>query len=345
MFKNLIWRKKMKKFFSASFMTAFVFALMLIPGCGGDKGVTGSGGVDLFSFLPDTATGVIYVNVKAFASNKLFDTFIEKAKEKKPENAGRMFTDYQDFVTKTGIDPKRDFHALAVAVMGALEPGKEDVAMVANVDYDKEKVLAALKESEEVITEEEYDGVLILKKEGDDDVLTFVSENIVAVGNIDAVKKVIDLSKGKGKNVMSNDLLKGYIKKFKADDIASFVVEFPTDSKKVHDMGMAKIDLTKAEVILGGITYSGSAWTGEMAMICPNEEGNTQLVNTVNGLKGMAAMAGPEVGELVNNINLAASSDKVTLSFNIPDELLEKLQKKMEEKVKGMAPPPPPPTE
>lgn len=334
----------MKKFLTTSLMTVFVLTLLIVSGCGGDKGVTSPGGVDLFSMLPDNAGGIVYMNFKEFANNKLFDTLLKEAQEKKPEKPGKMFKDYQDFVDKTGIDPKKDIHALAVAVIGPVGPDKEEVAMVANVDYDKEKILAALKASEEVLTEEDYKGVLILKKEGDDDVFALVSGNIVSAGNIKAVKKVIDLSKGEGKSIMTNDRMKGYIKKFKSGDILSFVLDFPANAKKVHDMGMAKIDLTKAEVILGGFTYTGSAWTGELAMVCPNEEGNNQLVTTVNGLKGMAAMAGPEFGELVNNIDLAASADQVTLSFTITDELVEKLKKKMEEKAKGMVPPPPPPT-
>lgn len=339
----------MKKFLSASLMTAFICALVIVSGCGGDKGAVGTaagaGGVDLFSLIPDNAVGVIYVNFQEVAKNKLFDTFLEKAKEEKVEKPGKMFKDYQDFVDKTGIDPKKDIHALAVALVGTLGAGEPDAAMVASVDYDKAKVLAALKAGEEVFTEEDYKGVLILKKEGDDEVMSFVSDKLIAAGKADAVKKVIDLSKGEGKNIMTNDRMKGYIKNFKAGDIVSFVVDFPADAKKEHDMGMAKVDLTKAEVILGGFTHTGTAWTGELAMICPNEEGNNQLVNTVNSLKGMAAMAGPEYGELVNKIILAASAEKVSLSFDIPDELIERLQKKMEEQAKGMVAPPPPPTE
>ena len=104
---------------------------------------------------------------------------------------------------------------------------------------------------------------------------------------------------------------------------------------------MFKADLSKAEVIVGQVDYTGSAWEGEIAVVCPNEEGNKQLVNALNGLKGMAAMGGPEVAELVNNINLSASADQITLTFSITDELIDKLKKKMEEKAKGMVPPPP----
>jgi hypothetical protein len=121
--------------------------------------------------------------------------------------------------------------------------------------------------------------------------------------------------------------------------MVSFVLEFPEDAKKVHQSPMGgSIDLSKAEVILGELNFNGSAFTGEISLLCDNEEGNNQLVTTLNGFKGMAAMMGPEVGELVNKINLTASADKVTLSFDIPQELLEKLQKKIAEKTQGMMP-------
>jgi hypothetical protein len=86
---------------------------------------------------------------------------------------------------------------------------------------------------------------------------------------------------------------------------------------------------------LGDFNYSGNAYSGEIALVCPNQDANNQLVTVLNGMKGMGAMMGPEVGELLGKINIAASADKVTLSFDIPEELLKKLQEKMKEK-KGM---------
>lgn len=332
----------------ASSITVFVLTLLLISGCG-EKAPTTASGVNLFSLLPDNATGVVYMNFESLAKLELFDKMIKEAKEKKADKPGKVFKDYQDFVDKTGIDPQKDIHAMAIGFLGKIGSGAEpDVAVVANLDYNKDKLIKVFKEAETKCTEEDYKGITTLKgidEHGKDFMLAFVNENIIAGGKIEGVKKVVDLSKGEGQNIFANAKMKPYIEKFKSGAIASFVIDFPEEAKKVQDTPMLKMDLSKAEVIFGHVEYTGSAWDGEIAVVCPNEEGNTQLVNALNGLKGMAAIGGPEVAELVNNINLSASADQITLTFNIADELVDKLKKKMEEKSKGMVPPPPPPTE
>jgi len=336
----------MKKFFMTSLITVFVLTLLLISGCG-KKAV--KGGDNLFSLLPDNATGVISVNFKEFAKLEFFNKIIKDAKEKKPDKPGKVFKDYQDFVDKTGIDPQKDIHGFAVALLGKIQPGTEpDFVLAAQLNYDKNKLINALKEADEKFTEEDYKGITIIQgvdEHGKEFALAFVNENIMAGGKIESVKKVVDLSKGEGQNILANARMKSYIEKFKSGAIASFVFDFPEEAKKVQETPMFKMDFTKAEVILGNVEYTGTAWDGEIALVCPNEEGNKQLVNTLNGLKGMGAMAGPEVAELVSNINLSASAEQITLTFNITDELIDKLQKKMEEKKQAMAPPPPPPTE
>ena len=329
-------------------ITVFVLTLLLISGCG-EKAPTSAGGENLFSLLPDNATGVVYMNFEALVKLELFDKMVKEGEKKKVDKPGKIFKDYQDFVDRTGIDAKKDIHAIAIGLLGKIGSGSEpDVAVVAHLDYNKDKLIKVFKEAETKSAEGDYKGITTLKgidEHGKDFMLAFVNENIIAGGKIDGVKKVVDLSKGEGQNILTNAKLKSYIEKFKSGAIASFVIDYPEEGKKVQETPMFKADLSKAEVIFGQIDYTGSAWEGEIAVVCPNEEGNKQLVNALNGLKGMAAMGGPEVAELVNNINLSASADQITLTFNITDELVDKLRKKMEEKTKGMTPPPPPPTE
>lgn len=333
----------MKKFFMTTSISVLVLTLLLISGCGGEKGtstggVTG-GGVNLLTFLPDNASAVFTINIKELTKMELFDKMLKDAEAKSADKPGDVFKNYQDFVNKTGIDPKKDIHGAAVAVLGKLGAGEPDAVVVLNLNYDKAKIMAILKQEKVEFIEEMYKDIAILsvKEENEQNAFAFINDSVVAAGKIDGVKKAIDLSKGEGKSVMDNAKLKPYIEKFSG--MLSFVVEFPEDAKKVHQSPMGgAFDLTKAEVILGQFSYIGNAYKGEISMICPNEEGNNQLVTTLNGFKGMAGMMGPEVGELVNKLELSASADKVTLSFDIPQELVERVQKAMEEKAKGMMP-------
>jgi hypothetical protein len=130
--------------------------------------------------------------------------------------------------------------------------------------------------------------------------------------------------------------LKPFQGKLKADSLFSFAIEFPTELRKLQDGGMFKFDLTKAEAIIGNFSYSSKTWIGEMVMISNNKEGNEQLVSTLNGLKMMGAAAGPEVGELINNIQLSANADSIVLKMKVTEELAKKLKEMAEKKSKGM---------
>lgn len=277
--------------------------------------------------------------------------FDKMVKEEKPAKPGATFKDYQDFVTKTGIDPKKDVSAVAIAIFGNIGPANTaDGVAVAQLNYNKDKILGLLQEQKVAYTEEAYKGIPVYKfKETKQDgteeemAFAFIGDDLAAGGKPDGVKKVIDLSKGEGQSIMSNAKMKPYIEKFTG--LVSLVFEFPAEAKKVHDMGMAKIDLTKAEAIQGYFDYKDNAYIGEINMICPNLEGNNQLVSTLNGFKGMAGLAGQEAMDVVNKINLSSSAEKVTLSFNIPSDLLDKVKKKLEEKVKMTEQPASTPTE
>jgi hypothetical protein len=338
----------MKKFLTTTSMMVLVLSFFLIAGCGeaGDAGapadvttttaVEGGGGeVNLLSMLPDSASAVIFVNFKEVSKLEFFDKMIKEPKDE-PAEPGEMFKDYQDFVNKTGIDPQKDIYSMAVAVLGKLGPGDPDAVMVANLNYDKDKIMAILKQENVEFIEEMYKGITVrkVKEEGKEDAFAFINDSFIAGGKISGVKQVIDLSKGEGRNIMANAKLKPYIQKFSG--LISFVVDFPEDAKKVHNTPMGgTVDLTQAEVIVGDFNYSGDAYSGEIALVCPNQEANNQMVTVLNGLKGMGGMMGPEVGELLAKINIAAAADKVTMSFDIPEALLKKVQEKMKQK-KGM---------
>ncbi len=331
----------MRKRFLMLTITVLLSTLLMIPGCGGEKAPAGGGGeMDLFSLLPDNAAGVFSVNFKKLAQLDFFDKIIKES-EKKEKKPGELFENYQDFVNKTGIDPKKDVHVMAFGLYGQIGAKEPETVFLANLNYTQDTLLKIIKEKAPGYTEDTYEGVGVHKfkdEKGSDMALSFLSENIIAAGRPDLLTKVIDLHKGKGQSITADETMKPHFNRIKSGAIATFIIGFPQEAKKVHDTGMFKVDLTKAEAIVGYLDNEGNTWTGEITMISNNEEANQQLVSTLNGLKMMAAAGGPEVEELVNSMDLKASADSVKLKVTMTGELLEKLRTKMA----GTKTPPPP---
>ncbi|UCH98125.1 MAG: hypothetical protein JSV88_15085, partial [Candidatus Aminicenantes bacterium] len=228
----------MKKILLMLSITVLLSTLLVVSGCGKEKAPAVGADVDLFSLLPDNAAGnnaagVITVNFKKFAQQELFDKMIKGEKEK-PDKPGKVFKDYQDFVDKTGIDPKKDIHAIAVGLYGKLGGDQEpDVALVINLNYTKDTLLALMKEHGTDFTEETHNNVEVLKfkdDKGKDMAVSFLSENLIAGGCPDCLLKVIDLYKETGQSIMANAQMKPHLEKLKANVLASFVFGIPEEA-------------------------------------------------------------------------------------------------------------------
>jgi hypothetical protein len=338
----------MKKRFLLLSTIVLFSTLVFIPGCGGEKSTAGSGSTNLLKLLPANPAAVFSVNVKKMSQLPFFDKMIQDAEKKNIDKPGKIFENYQDFVTKTGIDPKKDIYAIALGAYGELGSKDNEVAFVVNLKYNKDTVLGILKAKGAEFSEETYKDVTIYKAKEEMDKemgFTFLTDQIIAGGTPALLNQVIDLHKGTGKSVMDTAKMKNHLESLKHDAIVTFVLDLPEEAKKVHDSGMFKMDLSKAEVIKGFFDYDNKTWKGELTLVSHNEEANQQLVSTLNGLKMMAGAAGPEVAELIKNLTLTASAHGVTLEVSISEALLEKLQAKFAEKSKGMMSTPPPPAE
>ncbi|MGE5340359.1 MAG: hypothetical protein ACM3SY_02650 [Candidatus Omnitrophota bacterium] len=293
---------------------------------------------DALSLMPEEASGVVVFNFNRFAQMPTFDKMIKNSdlKKKETENPG-LFKDYQDFVNKTGIDPKRDINTVLIGLMGNVSVQDKDanIVMILNLKYDKNKILALVKDKANEITEESHNGITIYKyKDSDGKIMggAFIDESYIANGNVDSIKKVIDLSKGKGKNVRESLILKPYLNQMKADAILSFVFGIPQESRKISDSGMFKFDLRKAEAIIGYVDYANRTWSGLIQLLCKDEQANQQMASALNMFKTMGALLGNEGVEFVSKINITATKDSVKIDGAISEDLLERIQKKLKEK-------------
>lgn len=329
----------MKKLLTVLSISCLVVALMIFSACGkAEKAAKGE--LNLLTMIPEDASGIFIVNFKKIAGLPVYEQMIEEFKKKDPKESKGPIKNYDDFILKTGIDPQKDLHSMAIGIFGKLSgmqgESSPDFAMVMNVNYDKEKILTLLKEGKAEMTEGSFKDVTIYQIDNSDGQkisFAFISDALMAAGRGEKLEQVIDLFQGTGKSILDNPAKKTYLKELESDTVFSFLLDLPEEAKKVQGEGSPfKVDLTKAESLLGFADYSGNAWEGEIKLIAKDEETNKQIVTLLNGMKGMGAMAGPEVAELLENINLTAAADHIKLTFTISDELVKKLQEKAKQK-------------
>jgi len=300
---------------------------------------------ETMALVPAEATGVIDINFKKFSQLEFFDKWIKESESKKAEIFSGIFTNYQDFVNKTGIDLKKDIRSVGMAVLGksGFSAMDQNMVVLANLNSKNDKLEGFLKTQGDKVVPESYNGETIYKFKTEDTPgkevgLTVIKGITVVFGTPEGVRKVADVAEGKSKSIKENLSLKPYLEKMNPEMIFSFAFIIPDEAKKVSDMGLVKLDFSKSEAITGYGNYMDKTWKGLIQLICKNEPINQQLAGSLNSVKSMGAIAGPEFAELVNKITITATSESVKIDISIPDELIEKIKNKMQEK-KKMEPP------
>jgi len=287
--------------------------------------VAGSAKVDdMLTLIPKDVQGVFFVDVHKAASTDFAD------KQLKEEDT---YEKYQEFVEETGIDPKKDIYFVAVGLTkGIEEKGQEGVAVL-NLKYDKEALLTKVRKEEGELREEDYNGITLYSG-GDDEekVGAFLDDSNIVIGNKETVKATIDIYQKKAENVLKNRELISLISQTNKEAIfwGAMLIPPETMQKASSENPM----LSTFEAITAAafyFDYKNKNILAEIKVMSEDETKNKQIVDALNGFKAMGAMAAakqPEVGELLNKLEISSGPDHAKIYASIPEELIDKLKSK-----------------
>jgi hypothetical protein len=319
--------------------------LLAVPAC--KKKVAGQMDVDaMLGIVPEGAIMVMGFDFQRFAGLKFFDKAL---KEDWQENAKAVkdFKDYQEFVQKTGIDLQKDVFAIVAAMYGDFDSEKPELLGVANLKYDEAKLLAVLKEKNAFAGEEPYGDRILYTLQGDEPGkemrLAFLNKASILFGSPQSVKNAIDLAAKKGRSVLKTEALMKHVAKLDKKSMFWLAVGNIPDKMKQAPAGGMPVDLSKAEAFTAVADFKDKVLSGELRLLSNNEAGNKQIVDMLNGLKALGAMGSekePELGQLLNGIQIASTAEAITLTFSLPEELMNKLGEKAKDKAKDVLPAP-----
>lgn len=307
--------------------------------CG--KKTAGSGSEQaLLKMLPENASGYMVFNFKKVAELGLFKTMQESMQKEEIEKAAAALNTFKQFITQTGFDPEKDLQNGVLALYGGLDQDKPQFVFIAQGNFVPDKMIAYAKSQNPDIQEEAFNGVTLYhmkKEEGTESMLGFPKTGLAAMGDIEPLKQALALIQGQGRSVLDNPLLSKHHRQASADALVTAIFLLPESAKAKQEKMPPpfEFDLSKAEAFTGELFYSKDIWSGSLSLISPNPEGNKKNANTLNSLKGLAAMMGPEVGDIVNGLSINADDKQVEIRFSINKSQLEKISKKAKENLPG----------
>ncbi|MDP2914790.1 MAG: hypothetical protein Q8O91_04990 [Candidatus Aminicenantes bacterium] len=316
---------------------ALVFVFLGLAAC--KKGAA-AGADAALALLPKNVQGVVVIDVNKAMTTAVVDKAIKDSKE---------YQKYQEFIKETGIDPQKDIYFVAIGISGLGQSGESSGSGVGviNLKYNKDTLLPKLKEKATNVQETVYEGVTIYsvsEGEGKKPMFgTFLDTAHIAVGEEKEVKAVIDVFAKKAESVLKNAELSALIDKSNKTAMVWAAFQFPPEMMKgVAASNPMASDLGDIKALQMYFDYANKSLQLEIKALGGDAEKNKKLAETLTGFKALGSMAGaekPEIGELINKIEISSASDAVKIFANIPEDLLNKLSatatKTVEDKLEG----------
>jgi len=299
------------------------FAALILMSCQQGMAPAGSASPeDVLKYLPQDAQGVFFVDVH----NAMLTSAAEKLMQEDDD-----YDKYMEFVQKTGIDPKEDIFYVAAAIVSE-DPKEQKGAAVINLKYEKEKILATIKEEADAppVTED-YSGVTLYSwKEEDNNGFAFLDDSNVVLGDLSSVKAVVDVLQKKRDNVFKNADLAQLLNKTDKDTLFWGAMLIPPKALAEATSANPQLEALKSlTAIILNFDYRSSTLMANIKALSNDAAKNKQIAEMLTGFKAMGAMMAaqkPELGQLLDAIAVTSGDDHVQISANIPEELLQKLK-------------------
>ena len=286
----------------------------------------------LVKLLPKSTGGVIALDVHRAMSLAATAKALKNpmAKEK-----------YDEFIKVAGIDPMKDVYLLVIGFTGASNAMIEEGGAIVNLNYQKDRLLALIKDRAPNHGEELYNGVTVYSNldDGKDKQATwaaFLDDSNISFGSEKGVKGIIDVYQKRAESAWKNAALTGNLKKVDQQAIAWGAFAVPPDLVKKGAQSTPQLKVLEGVTAL---TFSFdvrlSNYIADIRTLGGTKEQNEELAKTVTGLKAMGSMlAGqePAIGDFLKAVEITSGKDYTRLYISLGEELMDKLAKLAQER-------------
>jgi len=318
----------MKK--KSAILFAFLLVVFGLSSCA--KGTVPKAGsakaADLLSLLPSESKGLVVIDV-----HRIMQTETGAKAIAENENKAK----YDEFVQASGIDPQKDVFYFVGAALGDFGQKEMDGVGLVNLRYQKEKLLALLQKEHGELGTEEYNGFTIYKAAATGEKKpvsgVFLDESDIIFGTDPAIKKVIDVKLKKADNVWKSETLSPLLKGMNTAAMVWGGISVPPEAMKQASSQNPMLGaFSDIRSIIISFDYKDKNILAEIKAMSPDEAKNKQMADALNGFKVLGAGAAakePQLGELLNKIEIGSASDHVKISAVIPEALIQSLSQKM----------------
>jgi hypothetical protein len=313
---------------------------------GGIRGFAEQAGPDELNYVAADAAVVAYANVGDLMKSEFRQQI--KALEPADQEQGQA-----ELKNTLGIDIERDIDYVVACMLASPTldgSNTKNGYVVAHGRFDKPRIEAFIREKGGL--ERQYKGrTMFVHQGGEVNVaggeaqemgVTFISNEVVALGTATALQKVIDVQTGAAPGVRSNGDVMQMIEGV-ASGNAWVVGRFDVLSKQANLPAAVQSQMPQLTWFSATGHVNGGV-AGTITVEALDEEAAKNLRAVVGGFIGLAKMQAaskPELNALAQSVNLNPDLGKtVSVSFNVPATAIEALKSASGTVIKGPKPAP-----
>ena len=348
-------------------LASILVVVFVISACATEPGGSEpQGDADLFAYLPGPASVVGWVDFHALRGSTLAMSYLQDE-----ELLGEGDEELQEFIAKTGIDPRTDLKKIAMVAFDG-EDGETEGVVVGSVNFDRDHLMTTLADSptlsyrDQTLYELEQDawesteGEETEGEEGEEEhgemwaeggekaqpgYLVIINDQTLMVGSETGVKAALDTAAGERPKVRDDAVMSDMIMSLPADDQiwiiaadeawAEELAEMPEEGASPVAIPLAAIE--GVEVVTLAMHMSDSMRL-RLSGIAASEEDATMISQSMLGLLAMGKMmiqqAQPELFNIIDRGLLIDSDNRlINIEANLSAEDIATLRELVEEEV------------
>jgi hypothetical protein len=279
------------------------------------------------AYLPEDTAVVAYADVRAVMNSEVAKKLREALPtgEEKERIQAELGVDLEKdvdsvLVGTSGVGPGPMGNGVLVLIRGKFDPARIEAIAQSHgghfEDYNGKRLVLMTMDAPNVNGQ----GANQHARGG----MSFVEPNLIAIGDIDAIKHGIDSAKSGAKNITDQAELMGYIGTVATQNTAWVVGKFDELAKRSPVPADIAAQLPPVQWVMAGVHIDGGI-SGQVRAEARDVDAAKNLRDVIQG--GLAAahlLAGKDtrVDTMVNSLQVGGTGKTVSVGFTVPPEVL-----------------------
>ncbi len=270
-------------------------------------------------YLPSDTKAIFGINVQKFIGSTVYADIMRKHEQ-------QIGTDLTEFITMTGVDPRKDVDY----IIGAGRPSQaKGAGVVIAVGRFTPATIINFINSKVTPIKVDYAGATVLMVPETNKLekgIAFLSDQEIALGDLESLKAVLDVRNG-ALGVLNNATMKDLLNKVSPEEMfwfagdGSVLAQVPAKVQFVPT-------LAAIQSVFGTLNLNGTI-SGKVSVLAKDETAAGQLADFARGIIALGNLAGgqnPVLADLARGVQISQSASQFDISITLPYDILQKLE-------------------